>query len=320
MTAEPTHATAHAEQRRWLVGVDVGGTKIEAALVDPDSEVRSTARVPARRGEDNLVEDVVAVVREVAGSRLADVAAVGIGTPGRVENDAGIVEHIVNLDVEAVALGPRVSGAIGVPVHVENDVNAAALGAARLLPEARGDGVVTFLNFGTGLAAGVIVDGELCRGASGALGEVGHIPVDPNRFDCPCGQRGCLETVCSGAAVAKLWPVAGGEAAMPDLIIRAAQGEVEACRVLGMVKHAIGDVIQIVVQALDPDVIIIGGGMSRTGEPLMRVIEDELSAREEPCPFLRGLHLADRLRLAPADAPLGALGAALSAGPAALSV
>ncbi|KFJ01201.1 ROK family protein [Bifidobacterium stellenboschense] len=304
-----------------LVGVDIGGTKIEAALMRPDGTVAVTTRMPARRGGDNVVADVEAIVRAVAAERLADVAAVGVGIPGQVDAAIGLVSNVVNLDITSLELGALAGARLGVPVHVENDVNAAALGAARIVSDeeddAEGtepDGPVAFLNFGTGLAAGIIIDGELHHGASGAAGEIGHIPVDPNRFDCPCGQRGCLETVCSGAAVTRLWPT-GGEDALSDLIIQAAQGEPEAGRILGMVKHAMGDAIQILAQSVDPRTIVIGGGMARIGEPLLRIIGDELSARASVCPFLAGLRLEERLRLAPADRPVGALGAALAARP-----
>lgn len=307
---EPTRNSA--DKGTYRVGVDIGGTKIEAVLVDANGGIVSSHRAPARRGAGNVVEDVTALVRTVAGDRLGELAGVGMGTPGQVDSEAGTVAHVVNLDIDSLALGPEVGERLGgIPTRVENDVNAAALGAAQLVPGARGEGTVVFLNFGTGLAAGVIVDGVLQHGFSGAAGEIGHIPIDPNRFACPCGQRGCLETVCSGASVQRLWP-ADGRPAMPDLIERAHCEQADAVRVLGIVSHAMGDALQIVGQAFDPRVIIVGGGMAKTGEPLLDVMSDELFRREADCPFLKGLHLADRLRLAPVDQPIGALGAALA--------
>lgn len=307
---EPTRNSAN--KGTYRVGVDIGGTKIEAVLVDASGGIVASHRVPARRGAGNVVEDVTALVRTVAGDRLGELAGVGMGTPGQVDSEAGTVAHVVNLDIDSLALGPEVGERLGgIPTRVENDVNAAALGAAQLVPGARGEGTVVFLNFGTGLAAGVIVDGVLQHGFSGAAGEIGHIPIDPNRFACPCGQRGCLETVCSGASVQRLWP-ADGRPAMPDLIERAHCEQADAVRVLGIVSHAMGDALQIVGQAFDPRVIIVGGGMAKTGEPLLDVMSDELFRREADCPFLKGLHLADRLRLAPVDQPIGALGAALA--------
>ena len=228
----------------YRVGVDVGGTKIEAALVSPDGEIVASRRIPARRGGDRLVDDVTAIVRDVAGDRLAGVRAVGIGTPGQVDSAAGRIANVVNLGIDTLELGPLVSGRLGVPVHVDNDVNAAALGAARSVVGSDLTGTIAFLNFGTGLAAGILIDGELQHGFSGAAGEIGHIPVDPNRLPCQCGQRGCLETVCSGASVGRLWPTENGAPPMPDLIRAAHAGDEHAVEVLGKVAHAMVDTIR----------------------------------------------------------------------------
>ena len=197
-------------------------------------------------------------------------------------------------------------------MHVENDVNAAAVGAARMVGGSHPEGTIVFLNFGTGLAAGIVVDGVVQHGSCGAAGEIGHIPIDPNRFPCPCGQSGCLETVCSGASVGRHWPVEG-KPPMPDLIECARRGEPDAQRILVMVTHAIVDAVQIVAQSYDPRMIIFGGGMAKTGQPLIDVTLDELRVRERTCPFLTGLHLGERIKLAQLDQPVGALGAAWAA-------
>ena len=188
----------------------------------------------------------------------------------------------------------------------------AAVGAARMVGGSHPEGTIVFLNFGTGLAAGIVVDGVVQHGFSGAAGEIGHIPIDPNRFPCPCGQSGCLETVCSGASVGRHWPVEG-KPPMPDLIECARRGEPDAQRILVMVTHAIVDAVQIVAQSYDPRMIIFGGGMAKTGQPLIDVTLDELRVRERTCPFLTGLHLGERIKLAQLDQPVGALGAAWAA-------
>ena len=179
------------------IGVDVGGTKIEAVLVDAMGTVLGSARIPARHGNDAVIEDIVAVAHQAAGERFDEVRAIGVGTPGTVDSASGHVGNIVNLDVVSLDMGPLVSQRSGVPAHVENDVNAAAVGAATVLGGADGmAGTIAFLNFGTGLAAGIVENGVLMHGYSGAAGEIGHIPVEPHRLKCPCGQYGCLETVC----------------------------------------------------------------------------------------------------------------------------
>lgn len=146
-----------------------------------------------------------------------------------------------------------------------------------------GNATVVFLNFGTGLAAGLVRGGQAEHGYSGSIGEIGHLPIDPNGFECPCGQRGCLETVASGGAVAKLWPSANPP--MPDLIRKARQGDGHANDVLAMVAHAMGDTIQIVAQAYDPQRIIIGGGMAKTGDALIEVIQAELEPQSRRMPI-----------------------------------
>lgn len=310
MTVQDTAQQTPAD--RFRVGIDIGGTKVEAVLVDPQDNVRNDVRIPARRGNAQVIDDVVSITHEVAGDLFDQVATVGIGIPGQVNPETGRVDNVVNLDIDTLELGAEAGKRLGIPVHVENDVNAAAVGAARMVGGSHPEGTIVFLNFGTGLAAGIVVDGVVQHGFSGAAGEIGHIPIDPNRFPCPCGQSGCLETVCSGASVGRHWPVEG-KPPMPDLIECARRGEPDAQRILVMVTHAIVDAVQIVAQSYDPRMIIFGGGMAKTGQPLIDVTLDELRVRERTCPFLTGLHLGERIKLAQLDQPVGALGAAWAA-------
>lgn len=291
------------------IGIDIGGTKIEGVLADPTGAVHATCRISARPGNDLVVEDTVRVAR----SLTEEPVPVGIGIPGQIDAEHGVVRNVVNLGITELALADEVGARLGAPVRIENDVNAAALGAAAVVGGERkaGTGTVVFLNLGTGLAAGIVRDGRLDRGSTGAIGEIGHVPVDPNRLPCPCGQRGCLETVACGGAVARLWPSA--DPAMPDILRRAAQGDPEARRVRDMVLHAIGDALQIVAQAYDPRLILVGGGMARTGAPLFDAIGAEMRRRAEGCPFLTTLDIPSRVRPVPDGAPIGAIGAALAA-------
>lgn len=290
------------------IGIDVGGTKIEGVLLSAEGTVLEACRVPARSGGQRLVQDIAQTVRTLSKTPVP----VGIGVPGQVDYERGMVRNIVNLDIDELALSARISELFSVPVHIENDVNAAAAGAASLMKDVQGNDVdcAVLLNFGTGLAAGMVRNGIIEHGVSGAVGEIGHLPVDPNGFSCPCGQRGCLETVASGAAVERLWESANPP--MPDLLEQSAQGNPKALKVLGMVEHAIGDALQIVTQAYDPNVIFLGGGMAKTGEPFLNSIKAELSRRSERSDFLKGLHIASRLTLVSGDIPVGAIGAALA--------
>ena len=293
--------------RPYRIGIDVGGTKIAGVLIDAAGTVLDTSMVPARAGSDNLIDDVVRMAKTLCATPVP----VGIGTPGQVDNVNGVVRAIANLNITELALGPEVAARLGVPTHVENDVNAAALGAKAVdAGDVDAHDTVVFLNFGTGLAAGVVCAGKLERGYRGALGEIGHVPVDPNRFLCPCGQHGCLETIASGGAVARLWPCDGPP--MPDLLAKASQGDMAATRILDMVTYGIGDAVQLVAQAYDPRVLILGGGMCKTGRPFLELVTRELQRRQEGCHFLSTIDIPSRLRLASTDQPLGAIGAALA--------
>ena len=155
MTVQDTAQQTPAD--RFRVGIDIGGTKIEAVLVDPQDNVRNDVRIPARRGNAQVIDDVVSITHEVAGDLFDQVATVGIGIPGQVNPEAGRVDNVVNLDIDTLELGTEAGKRLGIPVHVENDVNAAAVGAARMVGGSHPEGTIVFLNFGTGLAAGIVV-------------------------------------------------------------------------------------------------------------------------------------------------------------------
>lgn len=325
--------------RTLRIGIDVGGTKIAGVLLAEaengmgQPEVLSEHAIPARPGAEPLVDDVMSVIAALAdkaGAKTAELSElgtrfVGIGTPGKVDDVTGAVDNIANLGIAHVELGGEVARRSGLPVRVENDVNAAALGAAAMLPStgaSDADGAtddhaqdtVVFLNLGTGLAAGVIRGGKLDRGHSNVVGEIGHIPVEPHRWACPCGQRGCLETAGSGGAATRLWPQ--DNPPMPAIIAKAgdetALDHTQAIETLDTIVGAIADAIDIVALAIDPRSIIIGGGMAKTGRPLLDCIATELHRREQGSGFIASLHLADRLTLVDPSQPVGAIGAALA--------
>jgi predicted NBD/HSP70 family sugar kinase len=172
---------------------------------------------------------------------------------------------------------------------------------------------MAYLNLGTGLAAGIVADGRLWRGASGIAGEIGHIPVDPAGALCPCGQRGCLETVASGSGVARMWPT---EDPLPAraLFAAAAAGDPEAQAVTLTLAEGIAAAVRILVLTVDVDAVVIGGGLSHIGRPLLDAVEGVLSRWAESSPFLASLALAERVRVVPEGSPVAALGAALIGG------
>jgi predicted NBD/HSP70 family sugar kinase len=300
------------------VGLDIGGTKTLAVILAPDGSVLAQTRIPTETGPRGIVDGAARAVRGVArqaGVGLERVAGVGAGVPGLVDPDAGTVRHAVNLGVDGapLELAAELAAALGgVPVGVENDLNVAALGAAHLSRQEAG-GVVdlAFLALGTGLAAGLVLDGRLRRGARHAAGEIGHVPVDPSGPPCPCGQRGCLELYASGSAVQDLWPAPDGVPAPVALFEAAAAGDPVAVVARSRYASAVAAAVRILVLTVDVREVVLGGGVAQLGDPLLDAVHDALAAESAGSAFLASLHLAERVRLAPGRVPVGAVGAAV---------
>ncbi|MFF7291792.1 ROK family protein [Microbacterium sp. NPDC008134] len=292
------------------VGLDVGGTKIDAVAVSPSGEIIGRMRRPTGWGDTAVVESIVLAVRTLAAENaiaMADIGSVGIGIPGLVDVASGRVLHAVNLGVESLDLAARAQAELGIPFRVENDVKAAALGAAVL----RGaTGSMAYLNLGTGVAAGIVIDGRIHRGSRGTAGEVGHISVDPRGRVCGCGQRGCIETLCGGGALAKAW---GRPGALPvkDIIDAADAGDADALRLRADLHHGGAAAVRVLVLSADVDTVIIGGGLTALGPRLEDGIRSALQADAEASPFMRSLHLDERIEMLPAGSPAAAFGAAL---------
>ncbi|MER7796370.1 ROK family protein [Microbacterium sp. NPDC096154] len=291
------------------VGIDVGGTKAEAVAIGPSGEVLARAQRSTVRGPDGVVATVLGAIEDLGVGPVA----VGIGIPGQIVG--GHVRNAVNLDVAELDLAGAVGRALGLPVHVENDVNAAAFGAyaarAAARPEAATE-ALAYLNLGTGIAAGIVLDGAVWQGAGGTAGEVGHVSIDPGGPVCPCGQRGCIETLAGGGAVARRW-ARGGALPVREVFDAADAGEEEALALRADVGRGVAAAVRVLVLAADPAVVVIGGGVARLGERLLAVTRDELRTSSRRSAFLRSLRLDERIELLPADVPAGALGAALGA-------
>jgi len=310
-------ATTPADPRApgWSVGVDVGGTKVLAVLLDPDGRVARTHRTTTVPGPDGLVATVTTTVRGLAaahGVPLGALAGTGIGVPGVVDPTTGTVEHAVNVGVERrFALAAAVASTLpaGARVRVENDLNAAVLGAAHTVAPEPAD--LAFLALGTGVAAGLLLDGRLHRGSHRAAGEVGHLTLVPDGLPCKCGQRGCVEQYASGSALDAAWPSTDGRPAPLVLFEAAAAGDPRAVEVRDRYAWAVAGAVRILVLTCDVDHVVVGGGVSTVGEPLLVAVRAELVRETAASPFLASLRLADRVRLAPRDVPVGAVGAAL---------
>jgi predicted NBD/HSP70 family sugar kinase len=294
------------------VGVDIGGTKTAAVALTNAGEIVQQLRLPTVPGAEGVLATAAKAVTDLAGYLSIDPSeftSIGVGIPGRVEPDTGRVAHAVNLGLDGLDFGPRLGRRLGVEVRVENDVNAAALGVYRLLAD-ESTHSMAYLNLGTGLAAGLVLDGRLWRGSRGTAGEIGHIPIDPNGPLCSCGQRGCIEVLASGSAIARQWPGADARP-VQELFGAAERGDAHATRVKHGLVSNIAAAVRVLVLTIDVDTVVLGGGISSLGEGLRGAVGEVLDGWSSESPFLASLQLASRVQLAPTDYPSAAVGAAL---------
>jgi len=292
------------------VGLDIGATKTLGLVIDDAGEILAEVREATEPGTDGVVRTaarVVEALRAATGQPLT--GTVGVGIPGLVDPASGTVKHAVNLGLDGdwFPLGEALGERLGVRVVVENDVNAASLGAVKV----SGEDDLVYLSIGTGLAAGLVLEGRLRRGDHGAAGEVGHIPVDPHGVLCECGQRGCLETIASGSALAAAWPSTGHVPPAQALFAAAQAGDERAIAVREEFAGGVASAIRVLALAVDPRTVVLGGGVAQLGEQLRVAVAGALEAQAASSPFLASLDLAGRLRVVPSDYPVAAVGAAL---------
>jgi glucokinase len=304
------------------VGVDIGGSKVAVLVVDPSDAIVGRRLVPALPSDpDAAIARIASVVRDAvadAGATLDDVAAIGIGVPGRVDNASGDVAFAVNLGWQHLPLGRRLEAALGVPCVVENDVRAAAVGLHLGRTFGSTDDLV-YLGIGTGISAGVVLDGRLHRGVRGLAGEIGHVVLDPDGAPCACGLRGCFETIAAGAGIARAAreAIAAGPTTLADLadptaadVFAAADaGDEAATRIVDRAAAAIARIVHELVLAYDVELVVLGGGISRAGEPLLERVRAGLSAIGAPSAFATELLGETDVRLAGPDHDIGTRGA-----------
>jgi glucokinase len=301
-----------------VVGVDIGGTKTAILVAAADGRVLARAIRPTAVGEPEQAADAIAARVEAAlreaGITTEDVAALGVGVPGRVDRERGHVTLAVNLDWYDLPLGPRLAARLGVPTVVENDVRAAALGVhrRRLVGDVES---LALLAIGTGISAGVVLDGVLHRGANGLAGEIGHVVIEPDGATCACGNRGCFETVAAGPAIVSRTLAggatfaAGAATGAVAAFAAAAAGDPAALGAIDRAGRAIAWGIHMLALAYDVERIVIGGGVSHAGEPLMAPIRRELDRYRAASPLAAEILRPDLVQLLPAGADAGAWGA-----------
>lgn len=267
------------------IGVDVGGTKIEGLLVDVEGGRivdRRRVETPAH-DQEATARSIIEVARELSASREG-VRALGVASAGMVGLD-GLIAYAPNIAWRGFPLRERVGSDLDLPTLVENDANAAAWGEFRF-GSGRGSNDMLLVIVGTGIGGGIVSGGKLYRGAHGFAGEIGHVIVEPGGPLCGCGNFGCWEVMASGRAIGRLGreagvdhrrslmvELAGGD---PDAVTgaevtkAALQGDGMAGQILAEVGRRLGEGIAGLVNILDPDVVVVGGGAIKAGDYLLQ--------------------------------------------------
>jgi glucokinase len=278
-----------------VIGVDLGGTKLLAGVVEPDLEVRHRVFRHAREGKgaEELLDALVAAVEEVRVAAGRELLAVGFGIPSLVDVRTGVAATTVHLPLRGVPFRDVMAERLGVPVAVDNDANAAMFAELRR-GAAVGAGTAALLTLGTGIGGAIVVDGQVVRGSHGGAGEWGHMVIDVDGPLCTCGNRGCLEQLVSGRALgrsalraAEELPdsgfgralAAGREVSGMLATELAHDGDPVARGVVGAMGEHLGVGIANVVNVLNPEVVVVGGGVIAAGELLLEPARQVVAAR-----------------------------------------
>lgn len=274
--------------KKYCFGVDVGGTTIKMGLFDVDGNVLDKWEIVTRteNGGENVLPDIAKAVNDkMAEKNIAkdEVAGVGVGVPGPVDSK-GIVHRCVNLGWDIFNVNEKLEALVGMPVMAGNDANVAALGE---MWKGGGQGFdsLVVVTLGTGVGGGIIIDGKLLAGSTGAGGEIGHIHVDDNEPDvCGCGNRGCLEQYASATGIVRLanrrlenntdeTVLVKGECSAKDVWDAVKAGDKVAIDVAEQFGKYLGEGLAAIAGVVNPEAFVIGGGVSKAGDVLLSYVE-----------------------------------------------
>lgn len=278
-----------------LIGIDLGGTTIKFGILTANGEVQDKWAIATNTLENGrfIVPDIIKSLKhrfELYSLTKDDFYGIGMGSPGAVDLDNKTVTGAFNLNwATKQMVGSEIESAIGLPFAIDNDANVAALGERWVGAGANNPDVV-FMTLGTGVGGGIIADGHLIHGVAGAGGEIGHMIVEPDTgFECTCGSIGCLETVASATGVVKVARLlaesyvgdskiksqidSGEDVTSKDIFVAAESGDIFANSVVEKVSYYLGLASANISNILNPDSVVIGGGVSAAGEFLRERIE-----------------------------------------------
>lgn len=295
------------------IGIDLGGTNIAAGVVDERGNIIAKSSVPTRRERDytEIVKDMASLTKKItadAGKKLSDIKSVGIGSPGTVDTRKGTVVHVNNLHMDNAPVAKEFQKYIDVPVNMENDANAAAYGEY-ITGEDKPQSLL-LMTLGTGVGGGIVIDGKIYRGFNGAGAEMGHTVLVCGGVECSCGRRGCLESYASVTALIRQtkemiekhpesimsqWEQKRGKISGRTAFECARKGDRAATEVRDRYIEYVAEGVTNLINIFQPQVFVIGGGISREGDnlllPIKKFVEKHDYNRYMPKTEIRIAHL-----------------------------
>lgn len=315
--------------KKKILGIDLGGTTVKFAILTLDGEIQQKWSIKTNVLDDgiHIVNDIIASIKhrmDLYQMRKDDFIGIGMGSPGVIDREKGTVIGAYNLNWETIQpVKEKIEKELGIPFAIDNDANCAALGE-RWKGAGENNPDVTFITLGTGVGGGIIAEGNLLHGIAGAAGEIGHITVDPNGFECTCGKRGCLETVASatgvvrvarqmseefaGDSVIKSMIDDGQDVTSKDIFDAAKEGDHFSLLVVDKVCFYLGLATGNIGNMLNPSDIVIGGGVSAAGDFLLDRVQNYFNQFTFP-----QIHETTHLKLAQLGNDAGVIGAAFLA-------
>lgn len=285
--------------KKYNIGVDIGGTNVKIALVDEKGIIAYSNSVPTRAemGYEYTIQNIISTIKDSlkeSNNDISNIGGIGFGLPGQIDSVNGIVRLLPNIPgwVE-VPLAKIVRDEFNVPVKLDNDVRVATLGELNF-GAGKGCQNLVCLTVGTGVGSGIVLNGQLVRGASMTAGEIGHVVVERNNGEiCGCGARGCLEAYASGPSIVKMAKdyiaggkstkfkeIAAGNEITPYMVFEAAkQGDAVAKQIFNIVGEYLGVALVSVVNLLNPEKIIVGGGVGQAGDLLLNPVREAIQRR-----------------------------------------
>lgn len=274
------------------IGIDLGGTNIVAGIVDETGKIVYKANIPTlkERNYTEIIKDMADLCKRIiyeSGYELSDIKAIGVGSPGTVDNEHGVVVYSNNIKMTDVPMKAELQKYIGLPVNIENDANAAAYGEYI----ARGGKAKSFvfMTLGTGVGGGIIIDGKIYRGFNGAGAEIGHSSIVIDGKRCTCGKKGCLEMYASASALicqTEEMMEKTPESLMHDFVRKegkvsgrtafecAKLGDEAAIKTRDQYIRYVAEGVSNIVNIFQPEIFVIGGGISGEGDSLLIPIKE----------------------------------------------